>query len=170
MITSKEQSGKPLISLTDGKDLGDIKGLYLDRDIRQLAAVFTGTEGIINRKATAIPREDIQVMGVDVWLVTGSTVVKPLDEIAESVSFNLVNDLRGREIQTEGGTKLCTLEDVLLDGEGRVLGFSLGKVYAQGPLAEKKVIVREAILDTGGPEKPMVADLAAAESKSISTI
>lgn len=170
MTTSKEQSGKPLISLTEGKDLGEIKGLYIDRDMRRLAAVFMGTEGIINRKPMAVAFDDIHVMGVDAWLVSQSDAVKPLEELADSVSFVLANDLHGREIQTEGGTKLCTVDDVILDGEGRVLGFSLAKVFAQGPLAEKKAIVREAILDTGGPEKPMTADLAEAETKSISTL
>jgi uncharacterized protein YrrD len=170
VTTSKEQSGKPLISLTEGKDLGEIKGLYLDRDMRRLAAVFMGTEGIINRKPMAVAIDDIHIMGVDVWLVSQSDAVKPLDELADAISFVLVNDLRGREIQTEGGTKLGIVDDVILDGQGRVLGFSLGKVFAQGPLAEKKAIVREAILDPGGPEKPMTANLAEAESKSISTI
>jgi uncharacterized protein YrrD len=170
VTTSKEQSGKPLISLNEGKDLGEIKGLYLDRDMRRLAAVFTGNEGIINRKPMAVAFDDVRVMGVDAWLVSQSDAVKPLDELIDGVSFVLVNDLRGREVQTEGGTKLCTIEDVILDGEGRVLGFSLGKVFAQGPLAEKKAIVREAILDTGGPEKPMTADLSEAEAKSISTL
>jgi uncharacterized protein YrrD len=132
MITAKEQNGKPLISLTEGKDLGEIKGLYLDRDMTHVAAVFAGTEGIINRKSLAVARDDVQVIGVDAWLVSGSDVVKPLDEINDSVSFTLTNDLRGREIQTEGGTKLCTVDDVILDGQGRVLGFSLAKVFAQG--------------------------------------
>jgi len=135
-----------------------------------VAAVFAGTEGIINRKSLAVARDDVQVIGVDAWLVSGSDVVKPLDEINDSVSFTLTNDLRGREIQTEGGTKLCTVDDVILDGQGRVLGFSLAKVFAQGPLADKKTIVRETITDLGGPEKPMIANLSEAESKGISTL
>ncbi len=170
MITAKEQTGKPLISLTEGKDLGEIKGLYLDRDMLHVAAVFTGTEGIINRKSLAVARDNVQILGIDAWLVSGSDVVKPLEEITDSVSFTLVSDLRGREIQTEGGTKLCTVDDVILDGQGRVLGFSLAKVFSQGPLAEKKIIVREAIIDMGGTEKPMIANLSDAESKGISTL
>lgn len=170
MSTSKEQLNKPLISITDGKDLGEIKGLYLDADMRQVAGILAGAEGIINRKMLAVSRADVQVYGVDVWLVSGPDVVKPLEEIAESAAFILVNDLRGREIQTEGGTKLCVIEDVILDSEARVLGFSLGKVFAQGPLAERKAIVREAITHLGSKEQPMTAELAMAESRSISTI
>ncbi|NMB54060.1 MAG: hypothetical protein GYA15_05110 [Leptolinea sp.] len=169
MIASREHLNKPLISITDGRDLGEIRGLYLDADMHQVAGVFVGKEGIINRKTLAVTREEVLVYGVDVWVVSGPDVVKPLDEIPESAAFILVSDLRGREIQTEGGTKLCVIDDVILDSEARVLGFTLGKVFSQGPLAERKAIVREAITHLGSKEQPMTAELAMAESQSIST-
>ena len=59
MITSKDHSGKPLISITDGKKLGEVKDLYLDQDMRQVAAVFLGKEGLISRKALVIPRSAV---------------------------------------------------------------------------------------------------------------
>ena len=164
MITSKEHMNKPLVSLTDGKKLGEIKGLYLDLDMRQVAGVFLGTEGLIKRKTLAIPRSAVQVYGIDVWLVSGPDVVMALEDMPDSATFTLVTDLRGREVQTEGGTKLAIVEDVLLDSETRVLGFSLGKVYAEGPLDERKAIIREAITDLGSEDKPMTAILAQAES------
>jgi sporulation protein YlmC with PRC-barrel domain len=170
VTTSKEHANKPLVSITDGKDLGEIKGLYLDADMHQVAGVFVGTEGIINRKALAIARSNVQVCGIDVWLVSGPDVVKLLEEIPELAAATLVSDLHGREIQTEGGTKLCIVDDVILDADTHVLGFSLGKVYSQGPLAEKKAIVRDAITDLGGPEKPMIANLSQAESLNIPVI
>jgi len=167
MITSKDHMNKPLVSLTDGKKLGEIKGLYLDLDMRQVAGVFLGTEGLIKRKTLAIPRSAVQVYGIDVWLVSGPDVVMALEDIPDSATFTLVSDLRGREVQTEGGTKLAIVEDVLLDSETRVLGFSLGKVYAEGPLDERKAIIREAITDLGSEDKPMTAILAQAESLTI---
>ena len=169
MIRSKEHSNKSLVSVTDGKKLGEIKGLYLDLDMRQVAGVFLGTEGLINRKVLAIPRSAVQVYGIDVWLVNGSDIVTQLEDIADSTTFTLASDLRGREIQTEGGTKLATVEDVLLDNETRVLGFALGKVYAEGPLAERMAIAREAIIDLGSEDKPMTASLTQAESLTISS-
>lgn len=167
MITAKEQSNKPLISITDGKKLGEIKGLYLDGDMRQVAGVFLGTEGLIKRKTLALARSSVLVYGVDVWLVSGSDQVVALDAIPDSATFTLISDLKGREIQTEGGTKLAIVEDVLLDSEARVLGFALGKVYSEGPLAEKKAIVREAVIDLGGKDKPMTVILSHAESLTL---
>lgn len=167
MIPSRDHNNKLIISITDGKDLGEIKGLYLDADMRQVTGIFTGKEGIINRKQLAVSRIDIQVFGVDVWLVSGPDVVKPLEEVSESAAFIPISEIRGREIQTDGGTKLCVIDDVILDEEAKVLGFSLSKVYSQGPLAERKAIVRNAITHLGGKDQPMTADLTRAESETI---
>jgi sporulation protein YlmC with PRC-barrel domain len=169
MSTSKEHANKSLVSITDGKKLGEIKGLYLDLDMRQVAGVFLGTEGLFSRKALAIPRSAVLVYGIDVWLVSGPDVVVALEDVPDSTAFTLVSNLRGREVQTEGGTKLAEVEDVLLDSEACVLGFTLGKVYAEGPLAERKAIVREAVSDLGSEDKPMTVILAQAESLTIPT-
>jgi uncharacterized protein YrrD len=167
MITSRELSNKPLISITDGKKLGEIKDLFLDHDMRQVAAVFLGKEGLINRKTLLIARSALQVYGVDAWLVSGSDTVLGMDGVPESDTFILLSDLRGREVQTEGGTKIAVIDHVILDHEARVLGFGLGKVYAQGPLAERKALAREAIMDLGDAKKPMTVDLAQAETRAL---
>ena len=72
MIRSRELSNKPLISITDGKKVGDVKDVYLDQDMRQVAAVFLGKEGLISRKTLMLARSAVQVYGIDVWLVSGS--------------------------------------------------------------------------------------------------
>lgn len=167
MITSKQLSSKPVITISDGKRLGEVKDLYLDADVRRAMGIYLGTEGLIKRKELIIPREAIQVSGVDVWLVSDNEAVTSKDQVPDSAGFTLVGNLKGREIQTDGGTKLGTVEDVLLDNNLNVLGFSLGKVYAQGPIAERKTIARDAITSLGSKDEQMVADLAQAESLSI---
>ena len=167
MITSKEQSNKPIVSITNGKKLGEIKDLYLDQDMRQVAAVFLGKEGLIHRKTLVIARSAFQVYGVDVWLVSGPDTIVGLEDIPESATFTLVGELRGREVQTEGGTKIGVIDHVILDDEARVWGFGLGKVYAQGPLAERKAIARETVLKLGNMAEPMTINLAQAETLAL---
>jgi sporulation protein YlmC with PRC-barrel domain len=167
MIRSRELFNKPLISMTDGKRLGEIKDLYLDQELRQLAAVFLGREGLINRKTLTIARGALQVFGIDAWLVSGSDTVMELEAIPESGTFTLMGNLRGRELQTEGGTKIGVIDYVILDNEARVLGFGLSKVYSQGPLADRKMIARDAILNLGTSKEPMTINLAQAESLSL---
>lgn len=167
MITSRDQSGKPIISVTDGKRLGEVKDLYLDQDMREVAAVFLGKEGLINRKTLVIARSAVQVYGIDVWLVSGSDTVVGPEAIPESGTFILVGDLRGKELQTEGGTKIGVIDHVILDHEGHVLGFGLGKVYSQGPLAQRKAIARDAVIHLGAAKEPMTINLAQAESLTV---
>ncbi|MEL7590796.1 MAG: PRC-barrel domain-containing protein [Anaerolineaceae bacterium] len=167
MLTSKDITGRLVISIDDGKKLGTIEDVYLDLDMRQVAGVYLGSEGLLRRKEKVILRADVQVLGVDAWLVSSAAVVTPLKSIAEGQTFTLVDNIRGREIQTDGGTRMGVVEDVILDLDLQVLGFQLGKVYVQGPLAQKKAIVRDAVLDPGGKNRAMIVDLVMAESSTI---
>jgi sporulation protein YlmC with PRC-barrel domain len=167
MLTVKSHLNKSLVSITDGKIIGEIKDLYIDREMHQVAAVHLGKEGLLKRKSLMLPRAAVHIFGVDVWLVTGSDKVVGPDEITDADTFVLVDDLRGREVETEGGTKIGVVDDVVLDAEARVLGFVLGKVHVQGPLAERKTIAREAVTKLGSKDGPMSVVLAQAETMTL---
>lgn len=171
MITAKEIQNKPLISVTDGKKIGDIKDLYLDNELTRVAAVFLGREGLFKPKITIVDRYSIQVCGVDAWLTVGSDVAAALSEGEGAPSVLLTSDLRGREITTEGGTKIGTVGDILLNNNAQVAGVQLDRIYVKGPLAEKRIIPREAVLKPGlkatgrgVSDEPMVIDLSKAET------
>lgn len=160
MQTGKAQQGKWLISLSNGQKLGEIQDLLLDPAANEIIAAISNTSGLINRKAQGVGRAAIQVFGQDVWLVTTPDALQALDAL-ESLPLA---DLRGRTVQTEGGTKIGTVGDVLLDDQMRVLGITLGKVAIQGPLAESKQILKAAIKDLGSAKTPMLVDLPQAEA------
>ncbi|MBP7693155.1 MAG: hypothetical protein KA764_14620 [Anaerolineales bacterium] len=165
MPPSKDQHGKPLICLTNGRQLGEVKDLYLDSQYTRVTAVFVRQEGLLNRKTFAVERGKIQVLGIDAWLVSTPDAVVELSAIGGADLFVAVGALRGRELHTEGGTKLATVDDVLLDADGVVIGFTLGKLFVQGPLAERKTIARAAITSFGGKDAPMLTSLAKAEAQ-----
>ncbi len=170
MLSSKGILHKLVISLSDGKKLGEIEDLYLDPDLREVVGLYLGSEGLIKRKDKFLPRAAVQLTGMDAWLVADSGSVTTTDKIPEISTLTLIENLRGREVQTTGGTKLGIIDEVLLDADLLVLGFGLGKVFIQGPLAEKKFIVRSSVSDLGGPETPMIADLSLAEAGVTQTI
>ncbi len=169
MISAGQHQSKLLISITNGKKLGEVKDLYFDRDLTKVTAVLTGSEGgLFSRESLVITRPDIQVYGEDAWLIAGVDTVVRLENVADVDTFVTLSDLRGREIQTEGGTMIGTVGDVLLDVEARVRGFTLQKVYVQeGPLAEQKNIARSAIVEVGSKDTPMLTVLAQAEAVHI---
>lgn len=167
MPTGKQAQNKPLIRLTDGKKIGEVKDLYLDEKLTKIAAVFLGTEGLINRKSLAVAREAIQLMGIDVWLVKTDDAAAAPENIPDSATFVLLSDLRGREIVSEGGTHIGSVEDVIFDNDGDVLGFALGKIQVKGTLADRKAIARAAVSTVGGKTAAMTVNMTQAESTPV---
>jgi len=59
MRQAKELIGKPIYSLTDGRQVGTVKDVYLDLALSAINGIHLGHEGIFNRKALAIAREHV---------------------------------------------------------------------------------------------------------------
>jgi uncharacterized protein YrrD len=163
MISLSKLNGRLLISITDGKNLGEVRGIYLDKTAECGIAVFTGKSGIISRKENLIDLKKVRLFGVDAWLVDGSDVVIPRDEFPHNEDLVLAETFNGREIKTDGGTRIGTVEDILVNQKFSVLGFSFGKIFVQGPLAEANAIARAAITSIGDKNTGMTASLEQAE-------
>ncbi len=163
MPNAKDLQKTPIYRISDGVHLGDIKDLYLDFEARRVVALYLGREGLLSRKTLAVRREAIQVLGQDAWLAADGTEVADLREMDDSSTFLLAGDIRGREIETDGGTRVGTVGDVILDAEGSVEGFSLGKTHLQGKLADAKRVAASAVTSLGDKQNPMIVDLEAAE-------
>ena len=70
---------------------------------------------------------------------------------------------------SEGGTEIATVDSIILDDQCNVKGFTLAKVPASGPLAQRKAIALGAITSLGSKTSPMTTTLAQAESTEIRT-
>lgn len=164
MRSGKELIGKQIISITDGRSLGTVKDLYVDPDLNWLTAVYLGSEGLFKRKANLIRRSDITVFGIDAILVKNSEVVTDDKQLPEAETWLRLDKLKGRDVDTPGGTKLGTVGDVLLDEDAKIGGFGMAKTHVEGPIAEKGTFPREAVIDTGREDGGMTIDLAKAEA------
>lgn len=167
MPTVKEQFNKPVISTSDGRRLGKIRDVLFDAGLTRVVAISLGASGILSRKKLLIEKDRVQLCGVDAWLVPSGDVVVGPEQIAGSQEFVPARSLRGRRIVSEGGTELATVDGVIVDGECSVKGFTLAKVAASGPLAQRKAIALGAITSLGGRKQPMSTTLAQAESMEI---
>lgn len=163
MRLGKDLIGKPIYSMTDGRLLGSVKDVYVDKDLEMLTGVYVGSEGLIKRKSLLIVRRNITVFGIDAILAKSSDVVTDDEKAEEAEHWLRREELQKREIDTPGGTKVGTVGDILLDGEARITGFSLGKVYVEGPVAGSRRIMKAAIVDTGRDDGTMTVDLSKAE-------
>jgi uncharacterized protein YrrD len=159
MRAGKDLIGKPIISITDGRLLGTVKDLYLNDQLYWLTGIHVGTEGLLKRKNYLIPRDSIVVFGIDAVLVKNSEVVTESKELVESETWPRLSKLKGRDVDTPGGTKVGTVGDIIIGEEGHITGFALAKVFVEGPIAEQGQVPREALIDTGQEDGVMTIDL-----------
>jgi uncharacterized protein YrrD len=100
MRLGKELIGKPVYSMTDGRLLGNVKDLFIDKDLELLTGVYLGSEGLINRKTLLITRRNIQVFGIDAILAKSSDSVSDDDQTSEVEHWLRREELQKREIDT----------------------------------------------------------------------
>lgn len=166
MRFGKDLIGKSIVSMDEGRIIGTVRDIYLDSDLERLIGLHLGREGLLSRKSKLIPRSAIAVMGVDVILTKMSDVVTDDKTHEESAEWILLDKLQGREVDTSGRTKVGHIGDVILNEDAYVVGFTLSRVYVEGPIAENRTIMRDAILDNGNVDGSMTVDLAKVEKHS----
>ena len=159
MRSGKDLIGKPIISITDGRLLGTVKDLYLNDQLYWLTGVHVGTEGLLKKKNYLIPRDSVIVFGIDAVLVKNSDVVTEGKDLVESETWPRLSKLKGRDVDTPGGTKVGTIGDIIIGEEGHITGFALAKVFVEGPIAEQGQVPRDALIDTGNEDGVMTIDL-----------
>lgn len=165
MRYSKELIGKPIVTIDEGRFIGNVRDVYLSADLRWLAGIHLGKEGIIKRKSLVIPRGSIAIFGVDAILAKNANVITNDRDNENIKEWHLLNKVQGREVDTPGGTRLGIIGDAILDGEAKVVGFLLSRVFVEGPIAEHRTILKDAILDYGLEDGVMTIDLAKVEQQ-----
>ena len=163
MLTGKDLNGKPIYSVTNGQKVGMVKDIYLSDDLSEMIGLHLGTEGIIKRKTLAITQDNVSVLGVDAVLVKDANVVIDDKDVSEIKGWLRLDNLQGREVDTPGGTKVGTIGDVMVDEDGTITGYILGRVLMEGPIAERRSISRDVVIDPGDGDDPMTIDLSKAE-------
>lgn len=164
MRYGKDLNGKMIISISDGSQLGQVKDLFMDEDLRTLTGVYVGSEGLLRRKSLLIPRESVVVFGIDAILVKNSDVVKDSQEFTQAEKWVRLSKLKGREIDTPGGTKVGNVGDIIIGEEGNITGLTLSKVAVEGPIAEAGMIERSTLIDAGTMDGVITIDLTKAET------
>lgn len=163
MRFGKSLIGNPVFGITDGRKLGQVKDLYLDDDLTSVVGLFLGREGLLRPTPLFVERADVSVFGIAAILAKSTATVYDGEEAPEPPGWLRLDELRGREVQTPGGTKIGRIGDVALDEEARITGFSLTNLSVMGPVAEAAAVARKAVVEVASADNVMTIDLALAE-------
>ena len=167
MRLGKDLINKPIYTLDEGRLLGKVQDLYLDDSLEVVLGIFLGAQGLVRRRSQLIRNDDVTVYGADAILVKSANVVTDDSELTAAKEWLRRDKLAGRDVDTPGGTRLGQLGDVVVDDTGRITSFAMWKVFVEGPLADKRVIDRSAVLDTGQVDGRMTVDLSRLEAALI---
>jgi uncharacterized protein YrrD len=142
--------GKAIVSIKEGKKIGNVSDIVINRDTLQVAAIITSKGAFFSREIEAITAEDIEVWGEDVILVAVPDVIKHESKIPnKDIWLNLNDSIRGRYVVSVDGTRVGQINDVIIDTKGRLKGYELGKVFIEGPVADSKKIASDATHSLG---------------------
>lgn len=169
MRFGKDIIGKPVISVNEGRHIGEVKDLYLNKELSQVMGLHLGREGLLKRKDLLIPLPNVKVLGIDAILVNRSDVVTDNNAFSDAETWIKVGDLKGRQVDTPGGTRVAIVGDVIVGDSAEVEGFAFARVYVEGPIADKRLIMRSAVLDTGNEDGAMTIDISKAEQGPVMT-
>jgi sporulation protein YlmC with PRC-barrel domain len=137
--------GKPIVAITNGAIIAKVSDLLVDPVERTVSAIIGAAGGLLSRQTLVIPVAAIHVWGQDVILVHDPDVVIKKEQLAcHERCLSVEGQLKGREVVTEAGKRVAVLNDIVVDMDGRLVGYDLGKVLIEGPVAETKRIPVEA--------------------------
>lgn len=169
LFLGKDIMGNEVIAVDDGRSIGKVKDVYITTDCQRVAGIYLGTEGLFSRQSFLITRDDITTIGKDAVLVKDTDVIREENDVPEMTAGWLRRDeLQGRSVDTPNGTKVGKVGDVVLDKEGRILGFSLSQVYVSGPIADNHSVAIHTVQDAGHEDGSMTIDLEKAELQDLS--
>jgi len=170
MQFAKDLIGKPVISIGDGRQLGIVKDIYLDRGLDIVAGIYLGSEGLLNRRVRFMGRGDVMVWGIDAVLAKHSDAVIGSGVVADRDGWVRRDRLQGQQVATADGTRMGTIDDVILDDTTRIIGFRLARVFVKGPIAARRTVAREAVIDFGAESNGMIVDLTRAAHQDPTSI
>ena len=141
MIKIQELIGKPIVTLNRGEIIGKAKDVLIDPSTFEIAALVLPASSMFSKETMVVPRPVIHILGRDVILVKSNEATVRDDTLRGVASLLAVTkQMKGRQIATEKGTKVGILNDILVDDDGKIVGYDLSRVFIKGPIAESKRI------------------------------
>lgn len=158
MKKSEEFLGLPIISITEGRELGVSKSLLIDAEHGSVAAIIIEDEDWY-RGVKMLPYASVVAIGHDAVTITSSENILILDDAVEYEPFLDQNiKVIGTKAITKGGTIQGIVSDIFIDDDGKIAKVT---VKTSGNNEEKELDAEEisifgkqvTIIDSAVPSK-----------------
>lgn len=119
--SGKQLIGMPIISLSDGSEVGQVHDvIYNPSEGRLIAVTSSVGGGIFGGGRTLLLRtEDVYSLGEDAITVKDGNVIREVDRAAKEFGDEAGVAVLGKRLMTDDGSFLGKIDDVLIDRESR---------------------------------------------------
>lgn len=175
MRKSRQFLSLPVVSLEEGKEIGRIRGLVINPQTAEVAALIVQRSGLFAEQKV-IPYPRVTSVGNNALTIQKVANAEKLTSLPQIV--NLIKEqvqLRGARIITEGGTALGYVEEFLVAPEtGKIMAFEVSGRFKEGflkgkatlPAKEVRTIGKDVLVVRNGAE----ATLTWSEGKLTETV
>lgn len=166
MYRSKRLYSLPVISLSDGEELGKVQGVLIDPEAVALAALILDYRKGLFREPRLIPFEHITSFGDYAVTVKDSGACERVNQSPHLAAlFRRSPRILGTKVLTEDGNFLGTVEEFYFDpATGKINGLELGNSLLNN-IMRGKTVIKGCVITTIGKSAIIVKSDAEAISR-----
>jgi len=150
MLSAQRLVNLPVISVSEGDEIGKVNDLYLDSELKHVTAISLDNEEPFNELNCYVRQADVLSIDQDAILVQNSDFV--LDEVETPELSEWLKrwirreDLRGRKVIAPDGTRIGHIGDIVLGDKADIVGFNLQQ--GVGQQVANKFVSRSSLIKT----------------------
>jgi uncharacterized protein YrrD len=135
-MRAREIGGRPVVTLDTAEDVAEVKDVVFSYGSASVVGFSLNKRGFLGSPMKEqLPWSRVAALGCDAVMVASASALGAGDEAMADAAASGQRDVIGATVMTDGGTRLGTVEDVIVqvgDGSARVVGFEV-----HGPSVER---------------------------------
>jgi uncharacterized protein YrrD len=120
--------GKPIISVSDGQQIGTVEEILIDPNTMAIAALLTSKGNLFRQDVRAISSREVRVWGKDAILVTHPDVLQRKNEMPDlDQAVSTGDNMRSRDVISLDGERNGEVKDFIVTHDGRIAGIEVSR-------------------------------------------
>jgi uncharacterized protein YrrD len=166
LLRGKDVSGLPVVDLSTGEDIAEIRDLIFDPAAGVVGGFTLAKRGFLGRRMREVlPVDAVHSLGTHAVTVdSAAALTGPADAPQDVATVDRKADVTSNDVLTESGRNLGRVHDVILTGgrRPRVVGYEIGGGAAGDgfvPIDTSRAVSRSALIVPDGFENRVRTDL-----------
>lgn len=130
LMKATDVIGLPVVTLDGGEDVAEVRDVVYDPEAGRLVGLTLNKRGFFSgRLKDVLAIDGVHAIGRDAVMIQDDTVPLASEDAPAVAKPGKDRNVLGDDVLTDGGTKLGTVQDLVLvvGGDGQVVGYQIDK-------------------------------------------